>query len=138
MSAMSWDFEEKLQRLKSLAAEQYDYGLLKRRTLKVFLALPDESQREALASLTDRERQVFLLRFGLQDGRRHTLKEIGQVFGLSSSRIHQIEKKALRKLRRALGLWRQTISLQPAQSAGGIVMAEENREVSEGEEERGW
>ena len=53
----------------------------------------------ALESLTDRERQVVKLRFGLEDGRARTLEEVGKVFNVTRERIRQIEAKALRKLR---------------------------------------
>ena len=53
----------------------------------------------ALESLTDRERQVVKLRFGLEDGRARTLEEVGKEFNGTRERIRQIEAKALRKLR---------------------------------------
>ncbi len=53
----------------------------------------------ALESLTDRERQVVQLRFGLVDGRARTLEEVGKEFNVTRERIRQIEAKALRKLR---------------------------------------
>jgi RNA polymerase primary sigma factor len=52
-----------------------------------------------LAELTDRERRVILLRFGLEDGRARTLEEVGKEFNVTRERIRQIEAKALRKLR---------------------------------------
>ncbi len=58
-----------------------------------------EQLRGALADLNDREREVLELRFGLKDGREHTLEEVGQHFGVTRERIRQIEAKALRKLR---------------------------------------
>lgn len=58
-----------------------------------------ESMQNALAVLSDRERQVLELRFGLVDGRDHTLEEVGQYFEVTRERIRQIESKALRKLR---------------------------------------
>jgi RNA polymerase primary sigma factor len=54
----------------------------------------------ALACLTDRERAVLNLRFGLSDGRARTLEELGEVFGVTRERVRQIEVKALDKLRR--------------------------------------
>jgi len=54
---------------------------------------------EVLAELTDRERKIILMRFGLEDDRTRTLEEIGQVFNVTRERIRQIEAKALRKLR---------------------------------------
>jgi RNA polymerase primary sigma factor len=53
----------------------------------------------ALAALTDREREVLELRYGLLDGKDHTLEEVGQYFKVTRERIRQIEAKALRKLR---------------------------------------
>lgn len=53
----------------------------------------------ALESLTDRERKVIELRFGLADGRERTLEEVGTEFNVTRERIRQIEAKALRKLR---------------------------------------
>jgi RNA polymerase primary sigma factor len=53
----------------------------------------------ALAVLSDREREVLEMRFGLLDGKEHTLEEVGQAFNVTRERIRQIEAKALRKLR---------------------------------------
>ena len=47
----------------------------------------------------ERERQVIILRFGLEDGRSRTLEEVGKEFDVTRERIRQIEAKALRKLR---------------------------------------
>ena len=58
-----------------------------------------EQVRSALAVLTDREREVLEMRFGLKDGQDHTLEEVGQYFHVTRERIRQIEAKALRKLR---------------------------------------
>ena len=58
-----------------------------------------EELNKALESLTDRERQVVELRFGLRDGRARTLEEVGKEFNVTRERIRQIEAKALRKLR---------------------------------------
>ena len=52
--------------------------------------------------LTERERTVIELRFGLQDGRQRTLEEVGKFFGVTRERVRQIEAKTLKKLRRAL------------------------------------
>jgi len=55
--------------------------------------------KDALSKLTERERLIIELRFGLEDGRFRTLEEVGRVFGITRERIRQIEAKALRKLR---------------------------------------
>lgn len=55
--------------------------------------------REVLNTLTPRERKVLILRFGIDDGRAKTLKEVGKMFGLSPDRIRQIQKSALMKLK---------------------------------------
>lgn len=54
---------------------------------------------DALDKLTERERKIVVLRFGLDDGRYRTLEEVGREFGITRERIRQIEAKALRKLR---------------------------------------
>jgi len=54
---------------------------------------------DALNKLTERERKIIVLRFGLDDGRFRTLEEVGREFGITRERIRQIEAKALRKLR---------------------------------------
>jgi RNA polymerase primary sigma factor len=58
-----------------------------------------EQLNEVLDTLTDREKQVLKLRFGLDDGRARTLEEVGVEFHVTRERIRQIEAKALRKLR---------------------------------------
>jgi RNA polymerase primary sigma factor len=55
--------------------------------------------QEVLGTLTPREACILRLRFGLQDGRSHTLEQVGRKFGLTRERIRQIEKQALRRLR---------------------------------------
>ena len=62
--------------------------------------LPDELAA-AMAVLTDRERAVMRMRYGLSDGRPHTLEEVGQVFGITRERVRQIEARSLAKLRRS-------------------------------------
>ena len=58
-----------------------------------------EQLEEVLSTLTPREEQVLRMRFGLTDGRTHTLEEVGKEFDVTRERIRQIESKALRKLR---------------------------------------
>ena len=58
-----------------------------------------EQVQHALESLSERERDVLELRFGLKDGREHTLEEVSRYFDVTRERIRQIEAKALRKLR---------------------------------------
>jgi len=61
--------------------------------------LLEENIHAALEVLNDREREVLEMRYGLKDGRPHTLEEVGRAFGVTRERIRQIETKALRKLR---------------------------------------
>ena len=58
-----------------------------------------EALSEILNTLTEREADVLRLRFGMYDGKTHTLEEVGQIFGVTRERIRQIENKAIRKLR---------------------------------------
>ncbi len=58
-----------------------------------------EQIRNVLGFLSEREREVLEMRFGLNDGKDHTLEEVGRSFGVTRERIRQIEAKALRKLR---------------------------------------
>ncbi len=58
-----------------------------------------EQIEDVLISLSERERHVLILRFGLQDGSPRTLEEVGQMFHVTRERVRQIEAKALRKLR---------------------------------------
>ncbi len=64
-----------------------------------FFSLFQADINEVLGTLTDRERKVLELRFGLKDGRGRTLEEVGKEFNVTRERIRQIEAKALRKLR---------------------------------------
>jgi RNA polymerase primary sigma factor len=68
-------------------AEATGYSLLK------------EKIQEVLSSLTDREKRVLTLRFGLDDGCQRTLEEVGNEFNVTRERVRQIEAKALRKMR---------------------------------------
>ena len=62
-------------------------------------ALLAEALKEILDTLTEREADVLRMRFGMYDGRTHTLEEVGQNFHVTRERIRQIENKAIRKLR---------------------------------------
>ena len=62
-------------------------------------ALLREALMESLRTLTEREESVIRMRFGIPDGRTHTLEEVGMQFNVTRERIRQIEAKALRKLR---------------------------------------
>ena len=78
-------------------------------TVETFQAMDADAQLEAYnqvqaaydayMTLTEREADVLKMRFGMYDGRTHTLEEVGQIFGVTRERIRQIENKAIRKLR---------------------------------------
>ena len=59
-----------------------------------------EQVQDILSSLTEREQKIVKMRFGLEDGKNHTLEEVGQEFSVTRERIRQIEAKALAKLRK--------------------------------------
>ena len=59
-----------------------------------------EQVQDILSSLSDREQKIIKLRFGLENGKNHTLEEVGQEFAVTRERIRQIEAKALAKLRK--------------------------------------
>jgi RNA polymerase primary sigma factor len=59
-----------------------------------------EQVKGILSALTEREQKILKLRFGLEDGKQHTLEEVGQEFSVTRERIRQIEAKALAKLRK--------------------------------------
>jgi len=63
---------------------------------------------ESLVFLSPREQKILKMRFGLEDGRTHTLEEVGKEFGVTRERIRQIEAKSLQKLRKN----EQTIKLK--------------------------
>jgi RNA polymerase primary sigma factor len=62
-------------------------------------AMLKEEMKNALNSLTERERKILLLRFGIEDGCPRTLEEVGNIFKVTRERVRQIEAKALKKLR---------------------------------------
>lgn len=62
-------------------------------------AMLKEQMDDVLSTLTDRERKVLKLRFGVSDGYPRTLEEVGSIFNVTRERVRQIEAKALRKLR---------------------------------------
>lgn len=59
-----------------------------------------EEVSELLGALSDRERQVIRLRYGLEDGKTHTLEEIGSMLNVTRERVRQIEARAMEKLRK--------------------------------------
>ena len=64
------------------------------------IQLLKEHVKDMLGALSEREQKILKLRFGLEDGRSHTLEEVGQEFNVTRERIRQIEAKALAKLRK--------------------------------------
>ncbi len=64
------------------------------------IQLLKEQVKSMLGALTDREQKILKMRFGLDDGKSHTLEEVGQEFSVTRERIRQIEAKALSKLRK--------------------------------------
>lgn len=75
-----------------------DEGALSPPDIAAFMLLKQQLA-EVLDTLTEREKKVLELRFGLDDGRSRTLEEVGKEFGVTRERIRQIEAKALRKLK---------------------------------------
>ncbi len=71
-----------------------------------------EQVKQILGTLTEREQKILKLRFGLEDGKSHTLEEVGQEFSVTRERIRQIEAKALAKLRKNKDTRRLHESLQ--------------------------
>jgi RNA polymerase primary sigma factor len=65
-------------------------------------AMLAEAVRSVLTDLSERERKVVCLRFGLEDGQARTLEEVGKAFGVTRERVRQIESKSLAKLRQPL------------------------------------
>ena len=67
--------------------------------MRVLVIDDEEVIRDVLGTVSERERQVLELRFGLVDGYGRTLEELGRQFKVTRERIRQIEAKALRKLK---------------------------------------
>jgi len=82
----------------------------------------DQMQR-ALEGLSARERSVLEYRFGLKDGKNHSLEAVGAVFGVTGERIRQIEARALGKLRRAARLKQEGGSVPLVFSMAGSIAA---------------
>ena len=74
-------------------------------TQQVTETLLREQIEDALSTLTPREQRILRLRYGLVNGRCHTLEEVGQKFSLTRERIRQIERQALGRLRQPNGTW---------------------------------
>jgi len=81
-------------------------------TQKISMLHLREQINSVLSSLAPKEKEILMMRFGLDDGRIKTLKEIGEIFNISRERVRQIETKALSKLKhpsrvRLLSAWRE-------------------------------
>ena len=76
-----------------------------------------EKLADVLATLTERERHILEMRFGLVDGYERTLEEIGKQYNVTRERIRQIEAKALRKLRHPTRVRRLQGFLQAQEAA---------------------
>ena len=78
-----------------------------------------EKLRDAFKSLTERERKILEMRFGLVDGYSHTLEEIGNIYQVTRERIRQLEAKALRKLRHPSRRWHLQGFLETKDTSSG-------------------
>ncbi|MEI6462278.1 MAG: RNA polymerase sigma factor RpoD [bacterium] len=87
--------EEEDSKLSDIIADEYNESP----TEIANLSFLKQQIREILATLTDRERKVLELRFGLEDGVSRTLEEVGHEFKVTRERIRQIEAKALKRLK---------------------------------------
>jgi RNA polymerase sigma factor (sigma-70 family) len=97
---------EQTASVRTDAMERYAIATAERMRLAATPVLQSEHDemtsdiRSALETLTYRERQVVLMRYGLADGHQYTLEEVASAFGVSRERIRQIEAKAIRKLQK--------------------------------------
>ena len=73
------------------------------------LVAADDQVQSALAGLSERERTVLELRFGLKDGQSYSLQAVGETFGITGERVRQIEARALGKLRRLARAYQQPV-----------------------------
>jgi RNA polymerase primary sigma factor len=80
-----------------------------------------EQVKGMLGALTEREQKILKLRFGLEDGKQHTLEEVGQEFSVTRERIRQIEAKALAKLRKHKDAKNCTITLSSWTNTHGTL-----------------
>lgn len=101
-------------------------------------AILREDVRDALDELTDREREVVNLRYGLHGGKAHTLQELGAHFKVSRERVRQIEGQALRKLRKSKlseAMFEEEEESEKKESEDGETKVEETVEAAAGESE---
>jgi RNA polymerase primary sigma factor len=89
--------------------------------LRVSMLKLRDQIHDVLDSLADKEKEIVIMRFGLDDGRIKTLKEIGEIFNISRERVRQIETKALSKLKHPS----RSKQLQPWREERGEFMFEE-------------
>ena len=75
----------------------HDHGSHNRRETEMRIDLRDQI-RQVIDSLAEKEREILTMRFGLDDGRIRTLREVGQTFNISRERVRQMEAKALSRL----------------------------------------
>lgn len=95
--SLNKDREINWETLKNHLAEKGIYQ--ENPTDEAYVITSIDNIKKAFASLKDREQEVLIIRFGLQDGVDKTLAKAGEHFDLSRERIRQIEKKALSKIR---------------------------------------
>lgn len=77
--------------------------------------------RAALAEQDERQRRVIELRYGLVDGRQHSLAKIGQILGVSGERVRQLEASALKRLRSKAGVSEPTLVQRPTPPIGSAA-----------------